>query len=86
MSWPSNDFEYEIQQRVDQLEAENKKYRDLFKTWAEIPEESRQTVIKELADTADEWAENAEDCSDNEAAVQDAVTLRAVVNIIKAAP
>lgn len=86
MSWPNDDFEFGIQQRLDQLEAENKKFRDLFKAWSEIPEESRRTVIKELDDTADEWAENAGDSSDNEEAVQDAVTLKAIVNIMKEAP
>lgn len=86
MSWPSNDFEYGIQQELDQLREENAKFKALFKAWSEIPEESRRTVIKELDDTADEWAENAGDSSDNEEAVQDAVTLKAIVNIMKEAP
>jgi len=80
MSWPSNDFEFGIQQRLDQLEAENKKFRDLFKAWSDRPEESRKAVLGELEDCVEHWLEG------DALSIEDSGTLATVVNIIKGAP
>lgn len=75
MSWPSTDFELEIQNELDELRA----FKSSFEKWLAQPKDSREAIISELKDMAVGWKKTAND-EDTRA---DAVSLALVVEILE---
>lgn len=74
MSWPSTDFELEIQNELDELRALKAK----FDAWKKRPKDSREAVLKELQDTAKGWKESAY----NKETRADARTMQVVCDLL----
>lgn len=55
-----------------------KEAADAIRAWRATPEVSRNAILKELEDTADEW-----DTSDDPNCIEDAATLRTGLQILR---
>lgn len=75
MSWPSTDFELEIQNELDELRA----FKSSFQKWLAQPQDSRLAIIDELRDMANGWKKTAND-EDTRA---DAISLALVVEMLE---
>lgn len=75
MSWPSTDFEVEIQDELDRL----REFKEKCVEWSKRPEASREAVLDELRTMAYEWEKSADDQETKD----DAETLRVLVKVLK---
>ena len=75
MSWPSTDFELEIQNELDELRA----FKSTFQKWLQQPKDSRDAIVNELKMMTYDWVMTAND-EDTRA---DAVSLGLVVEILE---
>ena len=75
MSWPSTDFECEIQERLDELDA----LKTRLKKWTDRSAETKKIVLDDLRGIADSWRKAA----DEPDAFEDAETLKLIVDLLE---